>query len=79
MTNVLIGDVRQLDEAELSQHLVVCDKTGRVLGHYLPAEQYNRLVCRSASAQVSTDELQRRLREPGAKSLAEIWGRLEKS
>jgi hypothetical protein len=79
MTNVLIEDVPRLDEAELSQHLVVCDKTGRVLGHYLPAELYNRLVCQSASSQVSTEELQRRLREPGAKSLSEIWSRLEKS
>lgn len=78
MTNLLIDDVRRLDETELSQHLVVCDKTGRVLGHYLPAELYNRLVCQSASAQVSTEELQCRLREPGVKSLSEIWGRLEK-
>ena len=68
---------QRLDENELSQHLVVCDKTGRVLGHYLRAELYDRLVCKSASAQVSTEELQLRLREPGAKSLSEIWSRLE--
>jgi hypothetical protein len=79
MTNVLIDDVPRLAETELSQHLVLCDKTGRVLGHYLPTALYNRLVCQSESARVGTEELQRRLAEPGRRSLVEIWDRLEKS
>ncbi len=79
MTNVLIEDIHRIGETDLSRHLVVCDKTGRVLGHYLPTELYNRLVCHSASALVSTEQLRHRLSEPGGRSLPEIWERLGKS
>jgi hypothetical protein len=79
MTNVSIDDVRRLAETELSQHLVLCDKTGRVLGHYLPTPRYNRLVCQSESARVSTEGVAAAPGRASRKSLAEIWDRLEKS
>ena len=78
MTHISIDDGRRLGELELSEHFAVCDKTGRVLGHYLPAPLYNRLVCESVSARVSTEELRKRMAEPGGSSLAEIWERLER-
>jgi hypothetical protein len=79
MTDVLIDDVPRLDEAKLSQHLVVYDKTGRVLGHYLPAALYEQLCLKSSGPRASTEELRRRLHEPGGKSLSEIWNDLDRS
>ena len=64
---------RDLDEAEL------CDDTGRTMGHYLSETVYRRLLFDWANAQVSEEELQRRLQEPGGRTLAEIWARLEKA
>ncbi len=79
MTKVSIDDIRHLQDADVGQHLIVCDKTGRVLGHYLPTELYDRLICQSASAHVSTEELRQRLSEPDGRELTEIWERLARS
>lgn len=77
MTNVVIDDVPRLDEAKLAEHLLVCDKSGRVLGHDLPVALYERLFPHSSGPKATTEELNRRLNEPGGKSLAEIFERLE--
>ena len=78
MTNVLIDDVPRLDETKLTQHFTVCDKTGRVLGHYLPVALYDRLFRQPAGGRASTEELRRRLREEPGRSLARIWNDLER-
>jgi hypothetical protein len=65
--------LRDVQEAEL------CDESGRTLGHYLSEEAYRRLVYQWANAQITDEELERRLQEPGGRSLAEIQADLEKS
>jgi len=62
-----------VDEAEL------CDETGRTVGHFLSEHAYRRLLYKWANAQVTDEELQRRLHEPGGCTLAEIRARLEHS
>jgi hypothetical protein len=64
---------QNLNEAEL------CDESGRTLGRFLSEEAYRRLVYDFANAQVTDDELQRRLEEPGGRTLAEIRARLKDS
>lgn len=56
-----------------------CDEQGQIVGHFLPPEQYRRLLYEWAGAQVTDQELQRRLDEPGGATLAEIWARLSRS
>ncbi len=76
MTQVTLEEMQKLPERNLTEHLVVCDKTGHVVGHYLPVDAYNRLVCQWANSQVTTDKLQQRLEEKGGRTLTEIWAEL---
>lgn len=50
----------------------LCDEAGRTFGHFLSEEAYRRLVYSWANDQVTDEELQRRLAEPGGRTLAEI-------
>lgn len=59
-----------VDDAELY------DASGRPLGHFLSEELYRRLIFDRANAQISDEEIQRRLQPPGGKKLSEIWAEL---
>ncbi len=59
-----------IDNAEL------CDTSGQSLGHFLSEELYRRLIFDWANAQISDEEIQRRLQAPGGKRLSEIWAEL---
>lgn len=59
-----------IDDAEL------CDASGQPLGHFLSEELYQRLIFDWANAQISDEEIQRRLQAPGGKKLSEIWAEL---
>lgn len=55
------------------------DEAGRTLGHFLPAEEYRRLLLASAGPHLTDEALDRARREPGGRTLAEIWERLGRS
>jgi hypothetical protein len=66
----------------LDQPLEICDEQGKTLGHYLPAEQFNRLMYAVAEAQrppLSDEEKNRRRTERGGRTLKEIWRSLGNS
>ncbi len=65
--------LNNLDEVEL------CDQSGQTLGHFLSEAVYRRLIYDWANAQISDEELECRRRQPGARTLAEIWARLQAS
>jgi len=78
MNKVLLNDavcteLRDLEEAEL------CDRSGQTVGHFLSETLYRRLLYDWANAQISDEELQRRLQQPGGRTLAEIWDRVNNS
>ena len=61
---------------DVRQALELCDDSGRVVGHFIPTvdhSQYSEL-----EPQISEDELDRRERIRGGRSLAEILNALEK-
>ena len=60
-----------IDDAQL------CDASGVPVGRFLSEEVYRRLLYDWANAQISDEELQRRLNSPGGKKLAEIWKQLK--
>jgi hypothetical protein len=62
----------------LNEPMEVCDEGGQIVGHFLPAKLYEELfyVALAAESPHSKDELKRRHREAGGRSLAEIWKRL---
>ena len=67
----LESELSSVDDAQL------CDASGKPLGHFLSEERYRRLIYEWANAQISDEELQRRLQTPGGKMLADIWAELE--
>jgi hypothetical protein len=79
MTKVILDDILRARLKNLDQQLEVCDEAGRTLGHFLPAQLYQRLLYDWGNAQIDDNELQRRLNEPGGRALAEIWFDLDKS
>ncbi len=62
----------------LNEHLEVCDEKGRTIGHFLPHPLYEDLFYTALAVESphSKEELKRRHRESGGRSLAEIWQRL---
>jgi len=73
LDEALQARLRGVDEVEL------CDKSGQQVGHFLSKELYHRLLYDWANAQITDEELERRRRQPGGRTLAEIWARLENS
>jgi len=59
-----------IDDAQL------CDSAGQPVGHFLSEDLYRRLVYDWANAQISDEEIQRRLQALGGKKLSEIWSEL---
>lgn len=76
MTKLTADDQLGPSLRQLNQAVEVCDEQGTTLGHFLPKEQYFRLLYDRAKSEISDDELERRLNEPGGSTLAEIWERL---
>ncbi len=76
MTKVTIDSSLRTKLNGLDQQMELCDETGRTLGHFLPADVYREMLVTWSKARASDEELDRRMREPGACSLAEIWERL---
>ena len=78
MTRVVVDQatgakLRGVDEVEL------CDESGQKVGHFLSEKLYCRLLYDWANAQITDEELKRRRQQPGGRTLAEIWARLEAS
>jgi len=61
----------------LDQQLEICNETGQTLGYYLPASEDDPSLYQWAKTQITDEELERRRREPGGKTTAEILQRLE--
>jgi hypothetical protein len=79
MNKITLDDALRSKLNGLNEYLEICDADGRTLGHYLPAEAYRELLVAWSKAHISDEELERRDREPGGRTLAEIWQRLGRS
>ncbi|NQU20538.1 MAG: hypothetical protein HQ567_04595 [Candidatus Nealsonbacteria bacterium] len=78
MTRVVLDEavqakLRGVDEVEF------VDRSGHKVGHFLSEKVYHRLLYDWANAQISDEELERRRRQPGGRSLEDIWARLQES
>jgi hypothetical protein len=54
----------------------VCNQSGRILGYFLSKEEYFDLVYARADSQISEEELERRMQEPGVRTTVEVLERL---
>ncbi len=75
MTRLVADENLRTKLKGLSEEIEICDEQGRTLGRFLPEKTYEKLLY-EVEPQISEDEIQRRLAEPGGSSLEEIWQRL---
>ncbi|HEY1861618.1 MAG TPA: hypothetical protein VGG61_14755 [Gemmataceae bacterium] len=76
MTKIMIDNSMRTKLNGLDRHVEFCDEAGHTLGHFLPTDLYREFLVSWSKTRASDEELDRRMLEPGACSLAEIWERL---
>ena len=58
----------------LNAEISFCDEAGRVIGHYLPADLYRKMLYAVAAAEISDEEIEQARQEPaGGVPLSDIW------
>lgn len=70
MTRVIVDPVTKAKLASVRQKSELCDDSGHILGHFIPLDP--------REPQISEEEIERRLRQGGGRTLAEILADLEK-
>jgi hypothetical protein len=76
MTQVVLDDATLEKLAQVTTTVDLCDRKGRVFGQFTPSAKPSRYVGREPD--ITKEELQRREREGGGRTLAEIMRDLEK-
>ncbi len=77
MTRVVCDNVLQLKLDDLKNEFEVCDKSGRVLGRFLPEAVYGRLSGAQAADDFTEQELVTAEQEPGGMTTAEVLAHLK--
>jgi hypothetical protein len=72
MTRLLIDEPLRSQLNALDGQAEFCDDKGSVLGYFVPASLRQQWLYDWAAAQLSDEELERRSREPGSKTTAEV-------
>ena len=76
MTKLIVDSATGAKLAGARKPLELCDDSGHVLGHFIPAADESRFS--PLDPQISEEELDRREREGGGRALADILADLEK-
>jgi len=76
MTKVVVDPATRAKLLDARNPMELCDDSGHVLGHFIPIAADSTQL--SLDPQVSDEELDRREREGGGRSLREILADLEK-
>jgi hypothetical protein len=78
MTQLQVDPTLQQKLGDAAQPIVICDASGKVIGHFLPEEYYKDLLYASYQLPLSDEELARRREEVGGCTLQEIWQKLDR-
>lgn len=76
MSPIIVDPATEARLVNLNTPVELCAASGRVLGRFLPA--FNKEDWENLEPTISDEELERREREGGGRSLAEIWADLDK-
>jgi hypothetical protein len=60
----------------LNEPVAIRDEAGKLLGMYLPLEEYKKLLYRGVEIPLAAEEIERRRRQKGGISLQEFWKRM---
>jgi hypothetical protein len=76
MQSVVADEVLRSRLGDLSKEIEVRDESGRLLGRYLPERPAMTREELMATCPFTEEDLERARREPGGKTLGEIWREL---
>jgi hypothetical protein len=76
MSKIVLDDELKAKLNGLDKTVEVEDTNGRLVGQFVPQEEYVKLVYAWAKSEVSDEELDRARKETGGRTLSEIWKRL---
>ena len=77
MTKILLDDAVLDKFAELTEYAELCDKSGKIVGYFSPVDEHNDELYANFKPPCDDEELDRREREPGGRSLADFWQQLD--
>jgi hypothetical protein len=78
MTKVIADPELRAKLNGLNQQMEVCDETGRTLGYFLTRKEYEGLMIEWAKLKYPPEELDRRSKQGGGRTTAEVLERLNK-
>jgi hypothetical protein len=76
MTEIQLNSAVEPQFFSVTAGAAVRSTEGKVIGQYLPQEEYVKMLYASYKCDLSEEEWQRRLAETGGCSLEEIWKQL---
>ena len=76
MTQIQVDESLEKKLGGLNESIELCGPDGRVVGRYIPEEQYREILYGSVEIPYSEEEIARRRAEAGGCSLEEIWKRV---
>lgn len=74
--SIIITDRGLQSQLSVAETAELLDESGNPLGQFLSEQGIRRLVIDWANANISNEELEADLREPGGCSLREFWRRM---
>jgi hypothetical protein len=79
MTQVQVDQALHQKLGGLNESIELCGADGKILGRYLPENEYRAILYDSVEIPFSDEEIARRRAETGGCSLQEIWKRVGRS
>jgi hypothetical protein len=76
MSKIVLDEALRSKLNGLNEPLELYDDSGKRMGHFLPEQLFSEWIMALSKARISDEDLDRRMEEPGGKSLNEIWERL---
>jgi len=77
MTKVTLDAGLRVTLPTVAEPAELCDCSGKTVGHYLPEDEYRRLLYARAKELFTDEEIERRRRKPNSgRTLQDIWARL---
>ena len=77
MTKLVVDESFRVRLEDCGEFAQFCDEKGNVLGYFLPAEIFERVLYEGVEPPISDEEVRRRVEAPGGRSLAQILADLQ--
>lgn len=77
MTKIIADSDLRAKLNGLNQQMEVCDESGKTLGYFLTVKDYERLMIEWAKLKYPPEELDRRSKQGGGRTTAEVLERLK--